>query len=134
MSILKSLVLAVLAFGIAGGASAAENKFLAPNTVEAIVSGEIISRYTGMQQNEQRSLLRNYLIGFGSGMHAECGVLSKSVEAETLKVVRNVMGRHDDSATAMRAGFDDARLLAGKYGCASNVGQAASRTVVAYMQ
>jgi hypothetical protein len=134
MSLIKSIAVAALAFGIAGGAFAAESKFLAPNVVEGIVKGEVISVYNKMQDERARAMLRTYLIGFGSAMHAECGILPSSVEGKIVQTVKTVLSRRDDTSTAMRAGYDDGKLLVTTYGCGSDVGQAASRTVRGYMK
>ena len=134
MSVIKSIAVAALAFGIAGGALAAENKFLAPKVVEGIVSGEVIGVYNNMTEDKVRAMLRTYLIGFGSALHAECGILPSSVEDDILQVVKTVMGKRDDASTSMKAGFQDAKTLVGTYGCGSNVGLAASRTVKDYMK
>ena len=134
MSFIKSVTAAALTFGIAGGALAAESKFLAPKVVEGIVSGEIIGVYSKMKEDKARAMLRTYMVGFGSAMHAECGILPSSLEDEIVKVVKTVMSKRDDTSTAMKAGYDDGKLLVGAYGCGSDVGQAASRTVRSYMK
>jgi hypothetical protein len=134
MSIFRTIAIAALAFGIAGNASAAESRFAAPTSVKAIVSGEIIRIYNEVPEGEARQLLRTYLIGFGSGMHAECSVLSRSIENDLLQYVRKVMRDGDRPAVALKAGYEDAKLLAGEFGCGSDVGLAATRTVQKYMQ
>jgi hypothetical protein len=134
MSVFKTIVLAAVAIGIAGGASAAESRFAAPNSVKAIVSGEIFRIYNGIADREARQLLRTYLIGFGSGMHAECSVLPRSMEENLLRYVRTVMQDGDRPAHALKAGYEDARMLTGEFGCGSDVGRAAARTVQRYMK
>lgn len=134
MSIWKTVTVAALSLGIVGGASAAENKFVAPEVVKAIVSGEILDTVPRIPAGEKRMLMVAYLVGFGSGMHVECAILPGSVEPELLKVVKKVADGADANTRAMRAGYDDARHLTGTYGCGSDVGKAASRTVLQYMK
>jgi hypothetical protein len=123
-----------VAVGIAGGASAAESKFIAPSTVKAIVSGEILDIYNRTTDEQARRLMQTYLIGFGSGMHAECGVLSRAVEDDLLAYVKRVMSEGDKPAIALKAGYEDAKLLSSEFGCTSDVGRAATRTVQRYMK
>ncbi|MCW5746225.1 MAG: hypothetical protein KIT36_08515 [Alphaproteobacteria bacterium] len=134
MSFIKTIAVAALAFGVVGSASAAENQFVAPTTVKAIVSGEIIETLSQMPEDGTRQMLRNYLIGFGSGMHAECGVLPSSIENDLLSYVKKVMRDGDRAALVLKAGYEDAKLLTGAYGCGSDVGRAATRTVQRYMK
>jgi hypothetical protein len=133
MSIIKSIAIAALAFGIASGASAAESKFLSPATVTAIVKGEVMNMFNRLT-DEDRVVMRNYLIGFGGGMHAECRILPASTVDELVNVMKNAMRNDQEASRTMKVGFEDGRLLAAKYGCDSDVGLAASRTVRGYMK
>lgn len=138
MSIIKSIAIAALTVGIAGSAFAAKSQFNVPDAVRGLVNGDIQSVYQRASE-EQRRLLIEYTAGFAGGLHARCEILNRGASTELGNYLSQVAdqleadkraGRESSPATrAVVAGIQDGATLADGYGCRSEVGLGATRTV-----
>jgi hypothetical protein len=138
MSIIKTFAIAALSLGITGGALAAKNQFIAPDVVRAFVQGDVESMYKHSSADEQR-LLTRYAVGFAGGLDRRCQILDQAAAAklhgrlrefsEQLQADKTAGREPSMEARAILVGYQDASTLADGYGCRSDVGIGASRTV-----
>lgn len=138
MSIFKSFTIAALTFGIASGAVAAKNEFIAPDAVKDIVSGNIQSRIDNTAE-EQRLVVVTYALGFAGALDYSCNVLDGSTASQLGDFLRQAIAEREAAKRAGHnpapetlatfAGYLDGKKLAEDYGCGSRVGVAATRAV-----